>query len=50
MEVMMLRFKTIRIAGVLLAAIGLAACEEEATTILPEQPVSIAATAAGTGS
>ncbi|MDE3003044.1 MAG: fasciclin domain-containing protein [Gemmatimonadota bacterium] len=44
----MLRIKSIRIAGVLLAAIGLAACEEEATTVIPEQPVSIAATAAGT--
>lgn len=43
----MLRIKSIRIAGVLLAAIGLAACEEEATTVIPEQPVSIAATAAG---
>ena len=44
----MLRIRSIRIASVMLAAIGLAACEEEATTIIPEQPVSIAATAAGT--
>ena len=44
----MLRIRSTRIASVMLAAIGLTACEEETTTIIPEQPVSIRATAVGT--
>ena len=42
----MLRFKSIRLAGVMLAAVALAACDDE--TVIPDQPVTIAATAANT--
>ena len=42
----MLRFKSTRLAGVMLAAMALAACDDE--TIIPEQPGTIAATAAAT--